>query len=164
MRLALTRALRFGFTPAHGFANALAAILLTPALGRSAPCRSWMQPGPALGRDAAERWSRIMVEAGAALIIACLATVISAALWPGVTFLALVTGPGVWRWLSALATGRACGGEPSGLRCSCSCSTIGPSTARIIRQPRSAVRKPSGLARRGAHAGDLTDARAMRRA
>jgi hypothetical protein len=91
-----------GLRPGHGFANALAAVLLTPVLAACVVPLLDASLALLLGRDGPERWSRIMAEAGAALTFACFATVISAALWPGVAFLALATAlgciAGVLRW------------------------------------------------------------------
>lgn len=116
VRLALhSGAVALGVTPAHGFANTLAAILLTPALGLCVMPLLDASLALLCGRDTAERWCRIMVEAGAALIIAACATVTSAALWPGVTGLSLVTAlgfvAGFLRWHPAELVAR----EPSGL-------------------------------------------------
>jgi hypothetical protein len=95
-------AVALGITPAHSFANALAAVLLTPAVAACAVPLLDAFLAVLLGKDGAERWSRIMIEAAAALIFACLASVISAALWPGVAVLALATALGLFagflRW------------------------------------------------------------------
>ena len=105
-----------GVTPAHGSANALAAVLLTPAVAVCAwplldACFALVR-----GPDGAERWTRIGIEAGAALIFACLATVISAALWPGVAVLVLATAlgfvAGFLRWQPAKLPGRGHAGLP----------------------------------------------------
>jgi hypothetical protein len=115
--LALSAAsIALGFRPAHGFANALAAVLLTPVLTACAVPLLDASLALALGRDGVERWSRITVEAGAALIFACLASVISAALWPGAAVLALATAlglvAGVLRWQPGELPARDAAGLP----------------------------------------------------
>ncbi len=72
----------------------VAAVLLTPAvLACAVPT---LDGGLALigRRDGAERWTRIFVEAAAALIFAAFATVLTVAFWPGVAALALAAALG----------------------------------------------------------------------
>jgi hypothetical protein len=104
-----------GFTPAHGFANALATVLLTPALAACALPFLDACLALSFGRDGAARWSRIMIEAAAGLIVACFATVISPALWPGVAFLALATALGFVAGLLRWRPSEVVPSEPAGL-------------------------------------------------
>ncbi len=87
-------AVALGLTPAHGFARALAAIILAPAAAAFAAPLLDAYLALALGRWRPATWSRIMAEASAALIVACLATVLDARLWPGIAVLALVAALG----------------------------------------------------------------------
>jgi len=83
-----------GLTEPRGFAHTVAAVLLTPAV---LACAVPLLDGATalLGRrSGAGRWSRVFVEAVAALVFAGFATVISAALWPAVAALALAAGLG----------------------------------------------------------------------
>ncbi len=83
-------AVALGFTPAHGFARALAAIILAPAAAAFAVPLLDAYLALALGRDRPSTWSRIMAAACAALLLACPATVLDARLWPGIAALGLV--------------------------------------------------------------------------
>lgn len=94
-----------GFVGAHGFGIFLATVVLTPAVLGCAV--ALLDGGFALlrRRDGAGRWTRILVEAAAALVFAAFATVISVALWPGVAALALLVMlafvGGLLRWRPA---------------------------------------------------------------
>ena len=86
-------AIALGRASAHG--GALSAVLVTPIAAACAvplldACLTLI-----LRRDAPGTWTRIMTEAAAAMVFACLATVVGAALWPGAVVLALVCGLGV---------------------------------------------------------------------
>ena len=104
-----------GFTPAHGFANGLAAVLLTPALAACALPFLDACLALSFGRNGAARWSRIMIEAAAGLIFACFATVISPAFWPGVAFLALATALGFVAGFLRWRPGEVAPNKPAGL-------------------------------------------------
>ena len=104
-----------GSAPAHGFANALAAFLLTPALAACALPFLDACLALSIGRAGAARWTRIMIEAAAGLIFTCFATVISPALWPGVAFLALATALGFVAGFLRWRPGEVVPSEPAGL-------------------------------------------------
>jgi hypothetical protein len=87
-------AVALGYAPAHGFARALAAIILAPAAAAFAAPLLDAYLALALGRDRPATWSRIMTGACAALIVACPATVLDARLWPGVAVLGFVAALG----------------------------------------------------------------------
>ncbi len=95
-------AVALGFRSAADFSGVLAAVVLAPV---SAACVApLLEAGVALlrGRRSAGRWSRIMTEAGAALVFASLAGIYDPALWPGVGFLGVATvlgfAVGLLRW------------------------------------------------------------------
>lgn len=83
-----------GFNPAHQSSQTVAAVLLTPAVLACAVAP--LDGGLALigRRDGPGRWTRIFVEAAAALIFAAFATVLTVAFWPGVAALALAAALG----------------------------------------------------------------------
>jgi hypothetical protein len=87
-------AVALGFTPAHGFARALAAIILAPAAAAFAAPLLDAYLALALGRDRPATWSRVMAAACAALLVAIPATVLDARLWPGIAALVLVAALG----------------------------------------------------------------------
>ncbi len=86
-----------GFTPAHGFARAVAALILTPAAAAFAVPLVDACLALALGKDRPGTWSRIMAAACAASIVAGFATVLNAVLWPGIAVLAVVATVGYLR-------------------------------------------------------------------
>ena len=87
----LCGAVAVGRLPAGGLTNALAALLLTPALALCTVPLLEAAVALLLGKASPGRWYRIMVEAGAALVFVLFATTISTALWPAVAVLALAT-------------------------------------------------------------------------
>ena len=83
-------AIALGLTPAHGFAQSLAALMLAPAAAAFAAPLVDASVALLRGRHHSATWTRIMTEALGALVLACCATILSAALWPGVGALALL--------------------------------------------------------------------------
>lgn len=83
-----------GFTPAHDFARGLAAFMLAPAAAAFAAPLVDASVALLRGRDRHATWTRIMTEALGALVLACCATTLSLALWPGVGALAFVAALG----------------------------------------------------------------------
>ena len=83
-------AIALGLTPAHGFARGLAALLVAPAAAAFAAPLVDASVTLLRGGHRHGTWARIMTEALGALILAACATVLSAALWPGVGALAFV--------------------------------------------------------------------------
>ena len=90
-------AIALGFAPAHGFARAVAALILAPAAAAFAVPLVDAVLALASGRDRPGSWSRIMAAACAASIVACFATVLNARLWPGIAVLAVVAIVGYLR-------------------------------------------------------------------
>ncbi len=98
-------AVALGARPSHGVADTLANLLLTPLLSL---CAVPLVDGAivTLHRgDRAAAWTRVMVEATAALVVAVPACLYSLAAWPGVGALALAGGVGLFagflRWRPA---------------------------------------------------------------
>ncbi len=83
-----------GLAPAHGFARGLAAFMLAPAAAAFAAPLVDASVALLRGRDRYATWTRIMTEALGALILACCATTLRVALWPGVGALAFVAALG----------------------------------------------------------------------
>ena len=98
-------AVALGIRTAADLSGVLAAVLLVPAM--AACVAPLFEAGVALlrGSRSAGRWSRIMAEAGAALVFASLASAYEPALWPGLVFLAVATVlglvVGLLRWRPA---------------------------------------------------------------
>ena len=90
-------AIALGFAPAHGFARAVAALILTPAAAAFTVPLIDACLALALGKDRPGLWTRIMATASAAAIVACFATVLNARLWPGIAVLALIATVGYLR-------------------------------------------------------------------
>ena len=86
-------AIALGRASAHG--GVLSAVLVAPIAAACAVPLLDACLALILRRDTPATWTRIMTEAAAALVFACLASVVGAALWPGVVVLALVCGLGV---------------------------------------------------------------------
>ena len=89
-------AVALGIRTAADLSGVLAAVVLVPAM--AACVAPLLEAGVALlrGSRSAGRWSRIMAEAGAALVFASLASAYEPALWPGLVFLAVATAWAVW--------------------------------------------------------------------
>lgn len=83
-----------GLNPVQQSSQTVAAVLVTPAV---LACAVPLLDGAlalAGRRDGAGRWTRIFVEAAAALIFAAFATLLTAVFWPGVAALALAAALG----------------------------------------------------------------------
>jgi len=81
-------AVALGLAPGHGFARALAALMLAPAAAAFAAPLIDASVALLRGRDRRATWTRIMTEALGALILAACATTLTGALLPGVAALA----------------------------------------------------------------------------
>jgi hypothetical protein len=136
-------AIAVGLTPAHGFTRGLAAFMLAPAAAAFAAPLVDASVALLRGRHRSATWTRIMTEALGALILACCATVLSVALWPGVAALALAAALGYLFGFRSWHPQRLVAVRPASLPLLLLFDepTRTPAAARVIAQPLPAERR-----------------------